>query len=719
LTAVAQRAETAVPSRLHRLSDLAHNLWWSWNTDAQRLFRDLDHLIWDAVGQNAVLFLQRLPQEVLEAAATNPEFVRRYDSVIAQFDAMMSTSPSETWVGLHRPQLASKKLAYLSAEFGLHPGLPIYSGGLGVLAGDHIKEASDIGLPAVAVSLLYRKGYLHQRLDASCWQQDVSADLQPWEEPTVPVLDEDGEPCIVRISLDNPEVPLRLAVWCVQVGRVPLFLLDSDVDGNPEWTRTIASRLYGGDVEHRLRQELILGIGGVRALRATGNNPDYWHANEGHAAFHLLERIRERVEVGLPFEEAAADVAATTVFTSHTPVAAGHDVFSPELIDRYFSHYWPQLGLTRDEFLALGRHDGSGDGFNLTALSLRLANYRNGVSAKHGEVTRAMWHHIWPEISAEQAPITSITNGVHLPTWQSSHTKALLTKLAGKAWTQMPENSASWEAVREISSSAFWQSHLAAKRDLLDGMRERSRRRFADGEITHSQVVAAGPFLEEDVLTIGFARRFATYKRATLIFHDSNRLARILNDPERPVQIIFAGKAHPADDGGKLLIQEICWRAQDPRFGGRIAFAEDYDMGLASLLVAGVDVWLNNPRAPLEASGTSGMKAAANGVPNLSILDGWWREGWSPDNSNGWGIEPSKLEGDAQDAAEAHAIYDLLERSVVPAYYDRGRDGIPKGWIRIAKEAMRTNAPAFSSRRMLIEYIDRLYLPAAGYPPQR
>jgi starch phosphorylase len=719
VSAVAQRAEIAVPSRLHRLPDLAHNLWWSWNSDAQKLFRDLDHLIWDAVGQNAVLFLQRLPPEVLEAAATNPDFVLRYDSVITKFDGMMSTSPSDAWVGLHRPELAAKRLAYFSAEFGLHPGLPIYSGGLGVLAGDHIKEASDLGLPAVAVSLLYRKGYLNQRLDASSWQQDVTAELQPWEEPTVPVFNKYGEPCIVEMSLDNPEAPLRLAVWCVQVGRVPLYLLDSDVDGNPEWTRAIASRLYGGDIEHRLRQELILGIGGVRALRDTGNHPHYWHANEGHAAFHLLERIRERVSDGLSFDEAAVEVAATTVFTSHTPVAAGHDVFSPELIDKYFSNFWPQLGLTREEFLALGRHDASGEGFNLTALSLRLANHRNGVSAKHGEVTRAMWHDLWPNTTADQAPITSITNGVHLPTWQSDHIKSLLDKQAGKAWQQMPENPASWEAVREIPASAFWQCHLDAKRDLLDGMRERSRRRFADGEITHSQVVAAGPFLEEDVLTIGFARRFATYKRATLIFHDPDRLARILNDSERPVQIIFAGKAHPADEGGKLLIQEICWQAQDPRYGGRIAFAEDYDMGLSSLLVAGVDVWLNNPRAPLEASGTSGMKAGANGVPNLSILDGWWREGWSPDNSNGWGIEPSRLEGDDQDAAEAHAIYDVLERLVVPAFYDRGREGIPEGWIKIGMEAMRTNAPAFSSRRMVIDYIDRLYLPAAGFKARR
>ncbi|MFL5762048.1 MAG: alpha-glucan family phosphorylase [Thermomicrobiales bacterium] len=716
---IALPSHISVPPRLGRLPDLAYNLWWSWNADAQTLFRDLDDIIWEAVGHNAVLFLLRLPQEVLEVAATNPQYLRRYDWVISKFDSMMSASSGETWVGAHRQELVRKKLAYFSAEFGLHPGLPIYSGGLGVLAGDHIKEASDLGLPTVAVSLLYRKGYLNQRLDASCWQQDVSAELQPWEEPTIQVLNSDGSPCYVEISLDNPNLPLRLAIWCVQVGRVSLYLLDSDVEGNPEWTREIASRLYGGDLEHRLRQELMLGIGGVRALRATGNNPDYWHANEGHAALHLLERIREIVAEGCSFQKAAAKVAEHSVFTSHTPVAAGHDVFSPALVDKYFSHYWPQLGLSRDEFLALGSHGASGDGFNLTALSLRLANFRNGVSERHGQVTRSMWHDIWPGISEEQVPITSITNGVHLPTWQSPHTKKLLRRHAGKSWEVAPENPASWEAVREISSAAFWQAHLAAKRDLFDGMRERSRRRFAEGGFAPALVVAAGPFLEEDVLTIGFARRFATYKRAALIFHDPDRLARILNDADKPVQIIFAGKAHPADDGGKLLIQEICWRAQDSRYGGRVAFAEDYDMGLSSLLVAGVDVWLNNPRAPLEASGTSGMKAAANGVPNLSILDGWWREGWSPDNSNGWGIEPSRLEGDTQDAAEAHAIYDLLEQAVVPAYYDRGRDGIPESWVRVCKEAMRTNAPIFSARRMVTDYIDRLYLPAAGFAAKR
>jgi starch phosphorylase len=494
---------------------------------------------------------------------------------------------------------------------------------------------------------------------------------------------------------------------------VTLYLLDSDVEGNPEWTRATSSRLYGGDLEHRLRQELVLGIGGVRALRAVGVEPSSWHANEGHAAFHLLERLREYVADGLSFDEAAKRVRDCTVFTSHTPVPAGHDVFPPYMIDRYFSHFWPQLGLDRDEFLALGRHIATGDGFNLTALSLRLAGHRNGVSERHGEITRGMWHDLWPDVAADRVPITSVTNGVHLPTWISPPVTRLLDDHLGSFWRDRTNEQEVWDGIRAIPDEEFWATHLAAKRGMLAYLRERSRRRWIDGDFEPAQVVTAGPYLEADVLTIGFARRFATYKRATLIFHDADRLAAILNDPERPVQIVFAGKAHPADEGGKRLIQEIGWRARDPRFGGRIAFAEDYDMGVAAQLVAGVDVWLNNPRAPLEASGTSGMKASANGAPNLSILDGWWREAWRSDDSNGWGIDPSALDGWAQDAAEAEAIYDYLERRVVPLYYDLGHDGLPHGWIAVAKDAIRTVAPAFSSRRMLIDYVTKLYLPAA------
>ncbi len=703
----------ALPARIGRLADLADNLWWSWNPPADALFRDLEPELWEAVDRNPIPLLRRVPAARFETVAEDPDYLRRYDEVMVRFDAMRTADPGDAWVGRHAPVLVGKTVAYFSAEFGLHPALPIYSGGLGVLAGDHAKAASDLGLPLVGVSLLYRQGYLRQRLNADGWQLDVPADLEPWDEPTTPVTNADGSPCFVEVVFDQPEAPVRLAVWRVDVGRVPIFLLDADVEGNPDWTRTISSRLYGGDQEHRIRQEIILGIGGVRALRAMGIEPAYWHANEGHAAFHLLERVRELVAQGMSFEAAAERVRATTVFTSHTPVPAGHDVFGPHLMDRYFGHFWPGLGLDRPAFQDLGHHGASGDGFNLTALSMRLADHRNGVSERHGEITRAMWHDLWPGIPPALAPITSVTNGVHLPTWISPPVQALLDRSLPPDWRARQEELEVWEAVRQIPDAEFWAVHLEAKRALLAYLRDRTRRRWAEGGVDPGQVVAAGPFLEPDVLTVGFARRFATYKRATLIFRDLDRLARILNDPDRPVQVVFAGKAHPADDGGKRLIQEVFWRARDPRLQGRVAFVEDYDMGVAARMVAGVDVWLNNPRAPLEASGTSGMKASANGAANLSILDGWWIEAWEADNANGWGITPAPLEEGAQDETEAEAIYGLLERAVVPRYYERDENGVPVAWAQMAKEAIRTVAPAFSAQRMVIDYVERLYLPAA------
>jgi len=704
-----------VPVRLGRLPDLAQNLWWSWQPPAAALFRNLDPVLWEEVNRNPVPFLHRLADERLAAAATDPVYGQAYEAVVAAFDAMEGADPATTWVGRHAPDLATRTVAYFSAEFGLHQALPIYSGGLGVLAGDHVKTASDLGLPLVGVSLLYRQGYLRQRLTADGWQHDVPADLEPWAEPTTQVRNPDGSPLLVEVAFDQPDAPLKLAVWRVQVGRVPIFLLDADVDGNPDWTRTVSSRLYGGDLEHRLRQELILGIGGVRALRAMGIEPAYWHANEGHAAFHLLERVRELVAAGDSFDAAAARVRATTVFTSHTPVPAGHDVFPPYLMDRYFGHFWGELGCERDAFLALGRYEESGDGFNLTALSFRLADHRNGVSERHGEVTREMWGSLWPGVESALVPITSITNGVHLPTWITPRVQTLLDHHLAPDWRDHQHDPETWDPVRAIPDAEFWELHLAGKRDLMTDLRRRARERWAAGGFDPAQVLTAGPFLEAEVLTLGFARRFATYKRATLLFHDIERLARILTTPERPVQIVFAGKAHPADDGGKRLIQEIYHRTRDPRFNGRVAFVEDYDMGVAGALVGGVDVWLNMPRAPLEASGTSGMKAAANGGLNASILDGWWSEGWQPDNSNGWGLEPVAVADDhAQDAAEAHLFYDLIEQAIAPLYYDLDPAGLPAAWIRRAKESIATVAPAFSAQRMVIDYIRRLYGPAAG-----
>jgi glycogen phosphorylase len=712
MTGMDARRAVALPERISGLGPLAENLWWSWQPHAKALYRELDPILFEAAEENPVILLRDVAPERLRKAAADSDYLARYDAVMAGFGELLTADASETWVGRHEPELIGRAVAYFSAEFGVHPTLPIYSGGLGVLAGDHAKAASDLALPLVGVSLLYRQGYLRQRLTHDGWQLDVPSELKPEAEPTTCVLGADGRALIVDVVFDDPNMPVRLQIWRVLVGRVSLYLLDADVEGNPDWTRTISSRLYGGDLEHRLRQEIILGIGGVRALRAMGVDPVYWHGNEGHAGFHLLERCREWVAQGTTFAEAARRVEAASVFTTHTPVPAGHDVFPPHLIDRYFSDFWPQLGLTREEFLALGHHDASGDGFNMTALSMRLSGYRNGVSARHGEITRSMWHDLWPQIEAPLVPITSITNGVHLPTWISAPLQDVLDRYLPADWRERMQEEEVWNSVMAIPDDEFWAIRLENKRTLLAYLQEYTRRRWASAEIDPKQVVAAGPFLQPGPLTIGFARRFATYKRATLIFSDSDRLARILTNPACPVQLIFAGKAHPADDGGKRLIQEIYWRSLDPLFEGRIAFAEDYDMLLASRLCAGVDIWLNNPRAPLEASGTSGMKAAANGVLNLSILDGWWDEAWRPGDENGWGIVPSDLTDGRGDAAEADAIYTLLERQAVPRFYARDARDLPVEWIRMSKEAIRAFAPRFSAQRMVIDYITRLYVPA-------
>jgi starch phosphorylase len=701
-----------LPERIARLNDIAYNLWWTWVNPARLLFMELHPVLWDVVEHNPVLFLHRIERQRLEAAASDPNYLMLYDRVVAAFDRMRETDEAATWIGRNKPDLAGKTLAYFSAEFGLHRALPIYSGGLGVLAGDHVKEASDMGIPLVGVSLLYRQGYLRQRIDHDGWQHDVPANLDPHAEPVTQVFNDDGTPLTIEVDLHISDAPLRLAVWRVQVGRVSIYLLDSDVEGNPDWTRQLSSRLYGGDTEHRLRQEIILGIGGVRLLRALGVDPDYWHANEGHAALHMVERVRELVADGMSTEEAIDHVRRTTVFTTHTPVPAGHDIFPDTMMDRYFSQYWGQLGLDRDEFLALGRV-GDEPGFNFTALAMRMAAHINGVSQKHGEVTRSMWGRLWPEEDADDLPIAAITNGVHLRTWISPILRALYDRYLPSTWREQQENRLVWQTIENIPDEELWAAHLAAKQALIDEIDERARRRYAEGMFDAWQILSSGAFQNANVMTIGFARRFATYKRATLIFRDMDRRARILTDPDNPVQIIFAGKAHPADEGGKRLIQEIYLKARDPRFQGRIAFAEDYEMGLASLLVAGVDVWLNNPRYPLEASGTSGMKAGANGVLNCSILDGWWIEGFEPDEGNGWGIEPSTLEGDAQDEAEANAIYETLEQKVVPLFYKRDTHGVPVEWLERSKNAIRTIAPKFSTRRMLIDYVNELYTPAA------
>lgn len=702
-----------IPKRIERLNELSYNLWWTWHLPARELYKELDPVLWETVKQNPVLFLHRIEPERLVRAVADPAFLGRYDEVMRQFDAMLHGQEADTWLALNHPEMVGKQVAYFSAEFGLHPALPIYSGGLGVLAGDHIKEASDMGIPLTAVSLLYRQGYLQQRIDSTGWQQDVPAILEPDSEPVQQVVNADGSPLYVEVDLHDIEGMLKLAVWQVKVGRVSLYLLDSDVEGNPDWTRELSSRLYGGDTWHRLRQEIVLGVGGVRLLRKLEIEPTFWHANEGHAALSMVERVREYVQQGVSVDEARRLVAKHTVFTTHTPVPAGHDIFTEEQIDRYFENYWPELNMTREEFYALGAH-GDKPGFNFTALSMRLADHRNGVSEKHGEVSREMWYDIFPDATVESAPIKHITNGVHLRTWIGKYMRDAYSRYQPQYWKEQQEKEHVWDTILNIPDDEFWNAHLRAKQSLITAMDERCRTRFVGGDFDAWQVLSSGPFQNPKVLTLGFARRFATYKRATLLFRDIDRLQRILTNPEFPVQLVFAGKAHPADEGGKQLIREIYMTARDPKFGGRIAFVEDYEMGIARNLVSGVDVWVNNPRYPLEASGTSGMKAAANGVPNFSILDGWWIEGFQESPLNGWGIDPANdLEGDRQDEFEANAMYDVLEHAIVPLYYKRDADGIPREWIRVMKEAIRTCAPAFSSRRMLIDYVEQLYRAAA------
>ncbi len=701
-----------IPGPVSRLDELAHNLWWSWHDNARLLFKMLDRTLWRQTTHSPVKMLAEMTPEQIARATKDPLFRRAYSAVLMHFDR--DTQNGELWFPTRYPELRDRPIAYFSAEFGLHQSLPIYSGGLGVLAGDHCKEASDLGLPFVGVGFLYPQGYFRQRILSHGWQEAIYAPLNPDEAPICPILNENGERLHVQVQLDRQIVYVEL--WHVQVGRADLYLMDTDVELNAPWDRELSHRLYGGDSEMRIKQEIVLGIGGVRALRALGIQPAVWHMNEGHSAFMVLERTRELVEKGLSFEAAATAVRATSVFTTHTPVPAGHDAFPFHLVEKYFWHYWDALGLDRESFMALGEHQQEwGSAFNMTVLALRHADQTNAVSRLHKEVSQRMWRSAWPHRTAEEAPIIGITNGVHLATWMAGAVGRLLGKHLGLDWYDRHDDPALWTRVADIPDVELWEVRQQLKRKLMSFIRERARRRRISGEMDPEQVLTAGTFLDPEALTVGFARRFATYKRATLLFHDMERLKALLHDRYRPLQIIFAGKAHPADDPGKHLIQQIYNLAKDSGFGHRIAFVEDYDMHVAHYLVQGVDVWLNTPRRPREASGTSGMKAAINGVPNLSVLDGWWAEGYN--GFNGWAIGNAGQLDDphAQDRADAESLYQLIEEEVAPLYYQRDSDNIPRGWIQVVKEAMRTAAPAFCTRRMVKEYTEQLYVPAARH----
>jgi len=617
-----------------------------------------------------------------------------------------------TWWANRLPQFKSESIAYFSAEFAVHQSLPIYAGGLGVLAGDHCKEAADLGVPLIGVGFMYPQGYLHQHVSAEGWQEESYERLTWADAPIEPAITPEGKPCITAVPLGDRAV--LVAVWRVLLGRVKLYLLDTDLEENAPWDRELSARLYGGDRETRVQQEIILGIGGVRALKALGSEPALFHLNEGHAAFVVLQRIRDLIEQGATFDAALEEIHRTTVFTTHTPVPAGHDAFPFHMIEKHLAGCWGTLGPNRDQFLALGSYDnGNGPQFNMTALALRSAAAVNGVSQRHGEVTRSMWANIWPDVAVDNAPVMAITNGVHVPTWIASDLADLFAKHLGPDWLEHQDDPVMWDVVLGIPDEELWTVRLGLRRYLFNFVRERARQRWAVERVGTPRVVAAGTLLESETLTIGFARRFAGYKRPELVFHDADRLARLLNSPERPLQIIFAGKAHPADDVGKHHLQRVYRNALDPRFGGRVAFVDDYDLHVAHFLVQGCDVWLNNPRRPFEASGTSGMKAALNGVPHLSIGDGWWAEGFN--GANGWLIDGHTEGSEAEvDAADAEALYRLLEDEIVPAFYARDAVGIPRRWLKTVKESIRSIAPRFSARRMVKEYADRMYAPALG-----
>ncbi len=700
----------SLPPRISRLTELAYNLWWSWQPEARELFALIDRALWDLTHHNPVKLLREVQTARLHILAQDPSFLRRYDSVLMVFDAAMTAQ--DTWFTSTNPDLSEVTIAYFSAEFGIHSSLPIYGGGLGILAGDHCKEASDLGIPLVGVGFMYPLGYFHQRLSLDGRQEAVYEYLDPAEAPLVPALTPEGKRCLVAVPIDARTI--YVTVWHVRVGRVALYLMDTDVEENAPWDRELSARLYGGNQETRMLQEILLGIGGVRVLRALGISPQIWHLNEGHAAFVLIERLRELVVTGMRFPEAVAAVQRSTVFTTHTPVAAGHDAFPFDLVEKHLHNYWSQLGLDRDQFLGLGYHRESwGEMFHMTVLALQLAGWRNGVSKAHGAVSRRMWQRLWPNTPVEQVPISAITNGVHIPTWVAPELNRLYNKYLGPAWGKHHDSPILWQRVYDMPDEELWWVHVRLKYKLLSFIRERARHLWRDEQRDSVQVLASGALLDPDALTIGFARRFATYKRAALLLQDLTRLKTILQDRWRPVQIIFAGKAHPADEPGKHLIHQVYALAKEHDLAGQIAFVEDYDMHVAKFLVQGVDIWLNNPIPPLEASGTSGQKASLNGALNLSIADGWWCEGYN--GGNGWTINStdSSVEEGRRDVIEATSLYQLLENEIVPLYYQRDSDGVPRGWMRVVKEAIGSITPLFSARRMVKEYVERFYVPAA------
>ncbi|MCC5640498.1 alpha-glucan family phosphorylase [Nostoc sp. CHAB 5844] len=713
----ALRLSEKMPFPLKRLADLAYNYWWSWSSDRISLFQIIDPQEWERCGHNPVAILESASYERLTQLAEDPLYLKQISALVREFDQYMAQQ--DTWVSRVAPQVSAEHpIAYFCAEFGIHESLPVYSGGLGILAGDHLKSSSDLGVPMVGVGLLYRQGYFRQRLNRQGWQEDYYLDNPFHKMPLELIKNAQGEPLTIQIEIRQRQV--KVQIWQVQVGRVSLYLLDSDRQDNDPIDRWLTGHLYGGNLETRIAQEVVLGIGGVRALTALGIKPSVHHLNEGHAAFCTLEIARQEIErTGKSFYDIEAGVRQSCVFTTHTPVPAGHDVFSPDLMDSYFAQYWPQLGLSREQFLALGarRLGDPWEPFGMTVLALRMCRACNGVSELHGKVSRKMWTVLYPRCTEDTVPIGYITNGVHAPTWTAPLMADLYDQYLGEDWKTRAIDPTMWAKVDEIPNEELWARHQILKERLIAYTRYKIKKSREQRGEDYQSIQAVNSLLDPNVLTIGFARRFSPYKRGDLILRDAERAVKIFGNAQRPVQIIFAGKAHPADEEGKRIIQRLMEWCQHSGIIHRVAFIEDYDIYTGQKLVQGVDVWLNNPRRPLEASGTSGQKVCFNGGLNCSVLDGWWCEGYQTGTDgkgiNGWAIgeDAHTSDQELQDRIDSQSLYQLLEEEIVPLYYDQDAQGIPHRWIQMMKASIKTNAPLFNTDRMIADYVSQIYVP--------
>lgn len=713
----AAQLSAKLPGSLKRLADLAYNYWWCWVADQVSLFELINPDAWERCGHNPVALLESVSYDRLTQLSIDPLYLKRLNALAAEFDHYMAAN--NTWASRVAPQISSDRpVAYFCAEFGLHESLPVYSGGLGILAGDHLKSASDLGVPMVGIGLLYRQGYFRQRLNREGWQEDYYIDAPFENMPLELIKDDQGQPVFIEVQVRHRAV--KIQAWKVQVGRVSLYLLDTNREDNDPIDRWLTGHLYGGNQETRIAQEVILGIGGVRMLQALGIEPGIYHLNEGHAAFCLLEVAKLEIQrTGKSFYDIEASVRDRCVFTTHTPVPAGHDVFSADLMDSFFAFYWPQLGLSREQFLALGarRLGDPWEPFGMTVLALRLCRTANGVSELHGQVSRQMWHVLYPERTQEKVPIGYVTNGVHATTWTASLLSDLYREYLDPEWFDKVLEPDLWEKVEQIPAKELWWRHQVLKERLVAHARYKIKQARIKREEDAAKVAATDYMLDPNILTIGFARRFSPYKRGDLLLRDADRALKIFGNPERPVQIIFSGKAHPADEEGKRIIQRLMEWCKQPAIQNRVAFIEDYDMYTARKLVQGVDIWLNNPRRPLEASGTSGQKVCFNGGINCSVLDGWWCEGYQADANgkglNGWAIgeDAHTSNQELQDKIDSDSLYKLLEEEIVPLYYDQDSDGIPHGWVTMMKASIKTNSFAFNTHRMIADYVTRIYAP--------